>query len=272
MKTGSSFHYYRPGTLSGFAQVGFLGFTKLLLTLLLLTLFPLSSAADTVILKNGMKFNSERIWEENGEIKCYVNGLVVGFPKEDVQRITNAPPEAVEMSASVNAESIKYDLITSKKHLDRKKKELDLEYQALMQEVKQLENEKKQPASGIETSKLNERILRHNQKVKEYESKKKAFDMEVIAFQREVEKESSRQLIDEEKFSEMLRSWVSSPVDDFINKWGYPDQIINMPDGSRRYLFKFEITPVLTRQITFGTNQSGVIVEFTVERGNSNDK
>jgi len=245
---------------------------KLLLMLLLLTLFPPSSAADTVVLKNGMKFNSEKIWEENGEIKCYVNGLVVGFPKEDVLRITKAPPEAVEMSASVNAESLKSDLITNKKHIDRKKKGLDLEYQALMQEVKQLENDKKQSTSRAETNNLNERILRHNQKVKEYESKKKAFDMEVKAFQREVKKESSTQLIDEEKFTEVLRAWVTSPVDDFINKWGYPDQIINMPDGSRRYLFMVEITPVITRQITFDTNQSGVIVEFTVEAGNGNEK
>lgn len=245
---------------------------KLLLMLLLLTLFPPSSTADTVVLKNGMKFNSEKIWEENGEIKCYVNGLVVGFPKEDVQRIANTPPEAFEMPASVNAESLKYDLSTSKKHLDRKKKELDREYQALMQEVKQLENEKKQSTSKKATSKLNEKILRHNQKVKEYESKKKAFDMEVKAFQREVEKESSKQLIDEEKFTEMLRAWITSPVDDFINEWGYPDQIINMPDGSRRYLFMVEISPVITRQITFDTNQSGVIVEFTVETGNSSKK
>ena len=245
---------------------------KLLLTLLLLILFPPFSAADTVVLKNGMKFNSERIWEENGEIKCYVNGLVVGFPKEDVQRIAKASPEAVEMPASVNAENIKYDLITSKKHLDRKKKELDLEYQALMQEVKQLANEKKQSTSSKATITLNEKILRHNQKAKEYESKKKAFDMEVKAYQREVEEESSRQLIDEEKFTEILRAWVTNPVDDFINKWGVPDQIINMPDGRRRYLFMVEITPVLTRQIIFDTNPSGVIVEFTMETGNSNDK
>jgi len=246
--------------------------TKLVLTLLLLTLFPLTSAADTVVLKNGMKFNSEKIWEENGEIKCYVNGLVVGFPKEDVQRITNAPPEAVEMSAAVTSERLKYDLITSKKHLDRKKKELELEYQALMQKVKQLENEKNQSTSRTATNKLNERILKHNQKVKKYKSQKKAFDMEVKAFQREVEKENARQLIDEEKFAEMLRSWLTSPVDDFINKWGYPDQIINLPDGSRRYLFMVEITPVLTRHITFDTNPSGAIVEFTVETGNSNAK
>ena len=242
---------------------------RLLLTLLLLVLFPLASAADTVVLKNGMKFNSEKIWEENGEIKCYVNGLVVGFPKEDVQRIAKTPPDAVEMSPSVNAESLKYDLITSKKHLDRKKKELDLDYQALILEIKQLANEKKQSTSRKAIHSLNEKILRHNQKAKEYENKKKAFDMEVKAFQREVAKENSKQLIDEEKFAEMLRAWVRSPVDDFIDKWGYPDQIINMPDGSRRYLFLVEITPVITRQITFNTNHSGVIVEFTVETGNS---
>jgi len=245
---------------------------KLLLMLLLLALFPPSSAADTVVLKNGMKFNSEKIWEENGEIKCYVNGLVIGFPKEDVQRIAKAPPETVEMPAAVNSESLKSDLSTSKKHLDLKKKELDLEYQALMQAVKQLENDKKQSSSREATNKLNEKILRHNQKIKEYENKKKAFDMEVKTFQREVEKESSKQLIDEEKFTEMLRAWITSPVDDFINKWGYPDQIINMPGGSRRYLFMVEITPIITRQITFDTNQSGVIVECTVETGNSSEK
>lgn len=246
--------------------------TLLFLTLLLFLWGTPFSIADTVVLKNGMKFDSERIWEENGEIKCFVNGLVVGFPQEDVQHILKTTAETAAMPATGNSESLTYDLASSKKHLDRKKKELELEYQELMQEVKQLENDKKQSLSRKAIQELNARILQHNQKANEYQIKKKAFDREVKTFQRKVAKASSRQLTDEEKFSEMLRVWVRRPVDEFIDQWGYPDQIINMPDGTRRYLFMIEITPVITRQITFDTNQSGVIDKLTVNTGNSTEK
>ena len=141
-----------------------------------------------------------------------------------------------------------------------------------MQEIKELKTAKTESTSSKTTRELNERILRHNQKTNEYQMKKKAFDMEVTAFQREVAKESSQQLIDEEEFTEMIRSWATSPVDDFISKWGYPDQIINLPNGSRRYLFRVEITPEITRQINLDTNPSGVIIKLTVNTANGNEK
>jgi len=243
---------------------------KLLATFLLLLLFPLFSEADTVFLKNGMKFTSDKVWEENGEIKCYLNGLVVGFPKEDVTRIDKAPSESVEISAPVTGDIPEYDLDARKKDLYQKKKALDLEYQALMQAVEGLDPENKYRTSGIEPDRQNERILRHNKKVKEYERRKKAFDMEVGAYRRQVEKENLKQLIDEKNFLEMIKKWLKHPVDDFIAQWGYPDQIINISHGNKRYLFVVRITPELARQIIFDINRSGDIVTFKMQNGKSN--
>lgn len=53
----------------------------------LLALFPLVASADTIFLKNGMRIDVKETWEEDGQIKCVMFGAVVGYPKEDVERI-----------------------------------------------------------------------------------------------------------------------------------------------------------------------------------------
>ena len=53
----------------------------------LLPLFPLFASADTIFLKNGMRIDVKETWEEDGQIKCVMFGAVVGYPKEDVERI-----------------------------------------------------------------------------------------------------------------------------------------------------------------------------------------
>jgi hypothetical protein len=56
-----------------------------------------------------------------------------------------------------------------------------------------------------------------------------------------------------------------SPIDDFINLWGYPNQIINMPDGSKQYVFMVEIAPLSHRTLLLTTNSSGEIVALRVD-------
>jgi len=62
---------------------------KVLFLLLLLLSFPAISAADIIILKNGNRIETEKAWEEEGQIKFYRFGGVFGFPKEQVLRIEN---------------------------------------------------------------------------------------------------------------------------------------------------------------------------------------
>lgn len=45
------------------------------------------ASADTIILKNGKKIENVRIWEENGLVKCYRFGVIVGYLKKNVKRI-----------------------------------------------------------------------------------------------------------------------------------------------------------------------------------------
>ena len=48
---------------------------------------PSLAGADAIVLKNGNRIEAERVWEEDGDIKCDQYGGVVGFPKGEVLRI-----------------------------------------------------------------------------------------------------------------------------------------------------------------------------------------
>ena len=46
-----------------------------------------TAAADTIIFKDGTKIDAPNVWEEHGEVKCKLAGIVIGYPKKDVKRI-----------------------------------------------------------------------------------------------------------------------------------------------------------------------------------------
>lgn len=229
---------------------------KVLLIFLIVFLSPLLSGADTVILKNGMRFEADKIWQEGNEIKCFRNGIVIGFSKDDVERIdrtANQMPQAEPPHNEI------------KKRFKRIQKELDLAYQTLLKEFEQLETEKKRLKPATTTIKYNERVLRYYQNLKDYERKRKAFNNEVEVYKTRAEKESYKQLFDDENFSMLLKGWLNSPVDNFIDLWGYADKIIKISDGNRQYLFVIEVTPFFTRKILFLTNPAGKIIEFRTD-------
>jgi hypothetical protein len=60
------------------------GFLALLFIFLM---SPSLAGADAIILKNGNRIEAERVWEEDGDIKCDQYGGVIGFPKREVLRI-----------------------------------------------------------------------------------------------------------------------------------------------------------------------------------------
>ena len=283
---------------------------KVLLIFLIVVLSPLLSGADTVILKNGMHFEADKIWQEGSEIKCFRNGIVIGFPKDDVERIDRTanqmpqaepPPlragklhktsseaaentvpatehitdndlannkrqnernETAETAPAVAEKNPEFNLNEIKKRFERIQKELDPAYQTLLKEFEQLETEKKRLKPGTTTIKYNKKVLRYYQNLKDYERKRKAFNNEVEAYKTRAEKESYNQVFDDKEFSMILKRWLNGPVDTFIDRWGYPNQIINMPNGNRQYLFNVEIMSFVTRKIVIETGPSGKIIEF----------
>ncbi len=267
------------------------GMKKLFITFIILTLFPLLSGADTVILKNGMRFESDKIWQEGNEIKCDRSGIVIGFSKDDVEQIVKTPPEAaeialpaaeqmtdytadknkyeqketVETAPTIAAKSPELNFDEIKNRFERLQKELDLAYQTMLQEFEQLERDKKGLQPGTATKQYNARVLQYNQNLKDYERKRKAFNNEVEAHKTRAEKESYKQLFDGENFSMLLKGWLNRPVDDFIDLWGYADKIIKISDGNKQYLFVIEVTPFFTRKILLLTNPAGKIIEFRTD-------
>jgi hypothetical protein len=60
------------------------GFFTLLFVFLM---FPSLAGADAIVLKNGNRIEAQKVWEQDGEIKCDQYGGVIGFPKQQVLRI-----------------------------------------------------------------------------------------------------------------------------------------------------------------------------------------
>lgn len=60
---------------------------NLFILFVLLILFPLFVFADTIVLENGKRVENVRVWEENGQVKCYRFGSLIGYLKKNVQRI-----------------------------------------------------------------------------------------------------------------------------------------------------------------------------------------
>jgi hypothetical protein len=262
---------------------------KLFITFLILALSPLLAGADTVILKNGMRFESDKIWQEGNEIKCNRGGIIIGFAKDDVEQIVKTPPETAETAVpaaekmanydadknkqketvatapAVVAKSPEFTFDEIKKRFELIQKELDLDYQTMLKEFEQLERDKKRLKPGTVTIKYNDRVLRYHQNLKDYERKRKAFNTEVEAYKTRAEKDSDKQLFDDEKFSTLLKGWMHSPVDDFVDLWGYADEVIKISDSNSQYLFVIEVTPSFTRKIIFLTNPAGKIIEFRTD-------
>ncbi len=60
---------------------------KIATIFVLFLILPGLAIADVIILKSGDKFTTRKSWEENGKIKFYMKGLVVGIDKKKVARI-----------------------------------------------------------------------------------------------------------------------------------------------------------------------------------------
>lgn len=68
-------------------ESGWVEIKAVLAFLFLFLMSPSLAGGDAIILKNGNRIESQRVWEEDGDVKCEQYGGVVGFPKRDVLRI-----------------------------------------------------------------------------------------------------------------------------------------------------------------------------------------
>ena len=60
---------------------------KTLVLSLILLAFSVPASADTIIFRDGMRVDAPYVWEESGEVKCEIGGIVFGYPQADVVRI-----------------------------------------------------------------------------------------------------------------------------------------------------------------------------------------
>jgi tetratricopeptide (TPR) repeat protein len=58
---------------------------------LFMLLFGSVTYADTIFFKNGTRLDIQETWEEDGYIKCEIYGIVVSYPKKDIERVEKSP-------------------------------------------------------------------------------------------------------------------------------------------------------------------------------------
>jgi hypothetical protein len=104
--------------LASFERIGFLAL------LFIFLMSPPLAGADAIVLKNGNRIEAQRVWEEDGDIKCDQYGGVVGFPKREVLRIEQQ--QSAEEPGGIQPEA-----------LSTEKNKISLE-KAIFSEVRQL--------------------------------------------------------------------------------------------------------------------------------------
>jgi hypothetical protein len=56
---------------------------------------PVAADADTIVFMDGTEIDVPKAWEENGEIKCDMAGIVIGYPKAEVKQVIRQKQSAV---------------------------------------------------------------------------------------------------------------------------------------------------------------------------------
>ncbi len=68
---------------------------NLLIIIAMLLFIPSTANADTIVFMDGTKIDVPKTWEENGEIKCKMAGIVIGYPKAEVKQVIRQKQSAV---------------------------------------------------------------------------------------------------------------------------------------------------------------------------------
>jgi len=100
------------------------GFLALLFIFLML---PTLAGADAIVLKNGNRIEAQKVWEEDGCIKCDQFGGVVGFPKREVLRIEREQSDEELDGVQKNALSAEKINVNSEKAILSEVRKLYLE-------------------------------------------------------------------------------------------------------------------------------------------------
>jgi hypothetical protein len=124
---------------------------KSLFVFLLIILSQSYAVSDTIIFKNGKRITVENAWEENGQVKCYRFGSIVGYQKSSIEQIVKdgkGSKENVVYSASTktlepdNVEVIRklsFEIENKVREIGMRKadegKDPDEEYVSIMQEA-----------------------------------------------------------------------------------------------------------------------------------------
>ncbi len=73
---------------------------NLFIIIALLIFIPSAANADTIVFMDGTKIDVPEAWEENGEIKCKMAGIVIGYPKAEVKQVIRQKQSVVPRKLS----------------------------------------------------------------------------------------------------------------------------------------------------------------------------
>ena len=225
-------------------------------------------SADTIVLKNGLHLEADRIWEEAAEIKCALHGVVIGFDSDKVLRVERRqpPPQSgtdTNRGAAASSEAQSDEISRRTETLpprsgpgdliQKQTEDLALEYRRLLQALAELQAEGDNALTAAAIEAYNQKTLRLNRQIARYEEKRNALQQRTRAV-------ASAGIISEDYFLNRMRSWIGHGIQEFIDQWGTADDAFSSGTDRRTYLFVITISPSYSRRIYFETGSNGIIL------------
>lgn len=245
------------------------------LSFLLALVFSAEISADTIVLKNGLRLEADRIWEETAEIKCALHGVVIGFARDKVLRVERPKPapqtdpltnrgdvagsgtQAKEMSLDTQAPSPRSG---PQELLQKQAADLEQEYRLLQQALNELQAEGENAITDAAIEVYNQKVLRLNRRIARYEENRNALHARASG-------DNFTGTVSENFFLDNMRSWIGHGIQEFIDQWGTADDTFSNGTDRRTYLFVIRISSSHSRHVFFETDSDGIILNFKPDDG-----
>lgn len=208
----------------------------------------------TVELTNGTRLTAQQVWRQDDEIKCLLNGVVFGFPSDQVRRI-DPPLSAGEVAPRSDRPDASSPPGATLQRLRRAHAVLTRERDALAADLRDLERERSQADTPDRIAAFNRRAAALQDRIGDYNTRHREFR---IRLRRHL---ADHATVDAARLLHALKAMVGSPITEVIHRWGAPDFQTVVRHGRQVYLFSIATAPQHHLTVVLDTDPHGIVTD-----------
>lgn len=212
----------------------------------------------TVELTNGTRLTAQQVWRQGDEIKCLLNGIVLGFPAAQVLRID--PPLTV--AGEIAPRSHPADAPppeTAWRRLRETHAALTRERSVLAAALRDLERDRSQADAPERIAAFNRRTLALQGRIDDFNRRHEAFRIRLRRYL------ADHATVDAARLLHALKALVGSPITEVIQRWGAPDFQAVGRHGRQVYLFSIAAAgPHQRLTVAFDIDPHGIVTDCRV--------